>query len=234
MEISTIWLVKLLLAHMVSDFWLQPDKWVKDREQHKIKSKYLYLHILVTGSTALLFVGPLYWLPVLTITLLHGLTDLAKSYIRPTFVIFLADQAVHLVTILLVWLIVFPQQQFNISEFGAFYNSSKFWVFAAGIFFLTFPSSIIIGKATSFWHVPPGLKNAGKYIGIIERILICILVYQNQYEAIGLLITGKSILRYDSRHEEEKTEYLLIGTFLSIFIAFAIGLALKFLANDYR
>jgi len=227
MEFSIVWLLKLLLAHLVSDFWLQPDKWVKDKAVHKIKSRYLYWHILVTGITALLFVGLNYWFVVLTITMVHALTDLLKSYTRPTFVSFLIDQAVHLITIILSWLVIFPQHQPDMQTLANFYQNSRFWIFAAGIFFLTVPSSTIIGKATSYWHVPAGLKNAGKYIGMIERVLICLMVYQGQYEAIGLLVTGKSILRYDSRHEEEKTEYLLVGTFLSIFIAFIIGLGLK-------
>ena len=227
MENSIIWLIKLLLAHLISDFWWQPSKWVKDKEQRKIRSKYLYLHILVTGITALLFVGPAYWQVVLVITILHGLIDLAKAYIKPNFLNFIIDQAAHVLVIIISWLFVFDKHRPGMQEVVNFYQSSHFWIFAAAIFFLTLPSSIIIGQATKQWAVPAGLKNAGKYIGIIERVLICLLVYQGHYEAIGLLITGKSILRYNRSNEEVKTEYLLIGTLLSLFIAFAVGLALK-------
>lgn len=227
MENSIIWLIKLLLAHFVTDFWWQPAKWVKDKEQRKIKSKYLYLHILVTGVTALLFVGPAYWKAVLIITITHGLIDLAKAYAKPTFVNFIIDQAAHIFVIVISWLFVFDKQRPDMQQVLSFYEHSNFWIFAAAIFFLTLPSSIIIGQATKQWAVPEGLKNAGKYIGIIERVLICLLVYQGHYEAIGLLITGKSILRYNSSNAEVKTEYLLIGTLLSLFIAFAVGLALK-------
>jgi predicted neutral ceramidase superfamily lipid hydrolase len=227
MENSIIWLIKLLLAHLISDFWWQPSKWVKDKEQRKIRSKYLYLHILITGITALLFVGPAYWQVVLLITIIHGAIDLAKSYTKPSFLNFIIDQIAHLLVIIISWLIVFDKHQPGMQEVINFYQSSNFWIFAAAAFFLTLPSSIIIGQATKQWAVPAGLKNAGKYIGIIERVLICLLVYQGHYEAIGLLITGKSILRYNSSNEEVKTEYLLIGTLLSLFIAFAMGLALK-------
>lgn len=233
MIISIIWLVKLLLAHFISDFWWQPSAWVKDKERRKIRSRYLYLHIFVTGATALLFIGFQYWQVVLIITLVHGIVDLIKTYIKPTFISFLTDLAVHVLVILISWVVVFNQYSPDMQAIRVFYQSSKLWLFAAGIFFLTFPSSIIIGKATSFWNVAAGLKNAGKYIGIIERIIIFILVYQGQYEAIGLLITGKSILRYNSTHEEEKTEYLLIGTFLSIFIAFIVGLTLQIAVKGF-
>jgi magnesium-transporting ATPase (P-type) len=227
MEVSVIWLVKLILAHLVSDFWWQSAKWVRDREERKIRSQYLYLHILVTGATALLFLGFTYWKIVLFIAILHGLTDLLKSYLKANFTYFVIDQLLHLLVIFLSWIMVFDEHRPNIQTLINFYQNGRFWVFATAVFFLTIPASIIIGYATKQWAVPAGLKNAGKYIGIIERLIICVLVYLGQYEAIGLLITGKSILRYNSTNEEAKTEYLLVGTLLSISIAFAVGFVLK-------
>lgn len=52
--------IKLILAHFIGDFLLQPDKWVAHKETHKHKSKFLYGHILVhTGALILV-------LPILT------------------------------------------------------------------------------------------------------------------------------------------------------------------------
>jgi hypothetical protein len=190
------------------------------------------LHILVTGFTALVLLGLPYWPVVLFITLSHGVIDLIKSYTEKSFRNFLIDQVLHIAMIVISWMWTFGQHRPDMAAVHAFYNSSEFWVVAAAVVFLTTPSSIIIAQATRQWVVPAGLKNAGKYIGIIERILICLLVYQGHYEAIGLLITGKSILRYNSNNEEVKTEYLLVGTLLSIFIAFAAGLMLKFVLQQ--
>jgi hypothetical protein len=39
--------IKLLIAHIIGDFVLQPDSWVKDKKTNKHKSKFLYLHGLV-------------------------------------------------------------------------------------------------------------------------------------------------------------------------------------------
>jgi hypothetical protein len=39
--------VKLLLAHLLGDFLLQPTLWVLDKEK-KHKSKYLYIHTFYT------------------------------------------------------------------------------------------------------------------------------------------------------------------------------------------
>ena len=48
-------LTKLLLAHLIGDFFLQPQKWVKDKEQNAFKSTKLYLHVLIHVSlTALI------------------------------------------------------------------------------------------------------------------------------------------------------------------------------------
>lgn len=39
---AMILFVKLFLAHLLGDFLLQPTAWVKDKEQHKHRSLYLY------------------------------------------------------------------------------------------------------------------------------------------------------------------------------------------------
>ena len=65
--------------------------------------------------------------------------------------------------------------------------------------------------------------NAGALIGTIERWLILISVYLQCYEALGLLIAAKSIIRF-SEKDTAKTEYVLAGTLMSIFIAVLAGL----------
>ena len=65
--------------------------------------------------------------------------------------------------------------------------------------------------------------NAGALIGNIERWLILVFVYLGRYDALGLLIAAKSIIRF-SDSQTNKTEYVLAGTLLSIFIAVLCGL----------
>ena len=52
-----------------------------------------------------------------------------------------------------------------------------------------------------------------------------IFVYMQHYEALGLLIAAKSIIRFSDK-ETSRTEYVLAGTLLSIFIAVVTGLVL--------
>lgn len=231
MDSSIIWLIKILLAHLLSDFLLQPASWIKSRYANGLRSQYLYYHVGVTGLAAILLVGIGFWLPVALLTVLHGAIDVIRCRFKDNFRNLLLDQAAHLVVIGVTWLVLFSENLPSVARLADFYTGSRAWAFIAGFFFLTYPSSIIIKRATETWNVSQGLKNAGKYIGMIERVLICILVYMGQFEAIGLLITGKSILRYDSTHEEKKTEYLLVGTLLSVFLAIATGMLLKTLAG---
>ncbi|MEL6355709.1 MAG: DUF3307 domain-containing protein, partial [Bacteroidota bacterium] len=42
-----ILIVKLLLAHFIADFALQPDSWIVDKQAKKWRSSKLYWHILI-------------------------------------------------------------------------------------------------------------------------------------------------------------------------------------------
>ena len=67
------------------------------------------------------------------------------------------------------------------------------------------------------------IANNGLRIGIFERIIILTFVILGQYEAIGFLITGKSLLRFASKDESLKSEYVLLGTMMSYAITIIIG-----------
>ncbi|MBN2853101.1 MAG: DUF3307 domain-containing protein [Clostridia bacterium] len=62
-------------------------------------------------------------------------------------------------------------------------------------------------------------NNAGRFIGTIERIIILILLSIGQYSSIGLVLTAKSIARYDKiSKEKDFADYYLLGTLLSTLI----------------
>lgn len=70
------------------------------------------------------------------------------------------------------------------------------------------------------------LPNAGKVIGNAERILTLIFILLGQYAAIGFLMAAKSLLRF-AEGDKAKSEYVLVGTLLSFFMAVAIGVIIK-------
>lgn len=69
--------------------------------------------------------------------------------------------------------------------------------------------------------------HTGKWIGILERIAILILIPLDQWAAVGLLLTAKSIARHKNMEDKAYAEYYLIGTLLSFIIAVAGGLLIS-------
>ena len=233
-----IWLIKLILAHLLTDFVFQPGHWIESRNKKHFQSPYLYLHGLITAVTALLLVGIRYWWVVLIILVTHILIDGWKSYRPIKTKYFLIDQCLHLLVLLVCWYFIFLNTEDLIAAWDII-NTPKILVFTTAYVFISFPAGILIGQLTKKWREQiadaPALGNAGKWIGIIERVVILTLVFNHQYEAIGLLIAAKSLLRFSEANRPEiKTEYLLIGTLISITIAILTGLiALKLLSIDF-
>lgn len=237
MDEYIIWLVKMILAHLLSDFILQPRSWIESRNARHFSSPELYLHGLVTAITALLLVGFQYWLAILVIMVTHILIDGWKSYKGHDVKYFFLDQLFHLTVILACWYVIFLYPD-DIRAAWEEINHKNTIVLITAYVFISFPAGIMISQATRKWRdkIVDGttLGNAGKWIGIMERVIILTLVIQNQYEAIGLLIAAKSLLRFNEANRPEiKTEYLLIGTLISISLAILTGLvALKLISID--
>lgn len=64
----------------------------------------------------------------------------------------------------------------------------------------------------------------GKWIGILERILITILICLNQFTSIGFIIAVKSLARFKMMENKIFSEYYLIGTLLSLTYTFVLYL----------
>jgi hypothetical protein len=229
---STIWLIRVICSHLVADFILQPGSWVDERRRLHFRSPRLYLHSLIAGLMALLLAGMAYWPYAVVILVTHFFIDSWKSFrpLKPVY--FFIDQGLHVLVILGCWYAAFfdPSTVFQLLDKAAV--NQRTWVIATAFLFLSFPAGIAIGQMTRrFSEGLPGgegLANAGKWIGILERMLILIFMIQDQYGAIGLLITAKGLLRFsESDRQEEKTEYVLIGTLLSVLMAIVTGLVVK-------
>jgi len=70
-------------------------------------------------------------------------------------------------------------------------------------------------------------RQAGRYIGIMERLIILTLAVIQAYTAIGLVLAVKSIARFKELEEREFAEYYVMGTLLSMFLAVLGGLAIN-------
>lgn len=224
-------LVKLILAHLIGDFFLQPTSWVKDKERKKLKSGKLYLHVLI--HVVLIFIVFLsfnVWKTALSIGVLHLIIDASKSLFQTkknARILFFADQVLHFGSIVFVWHLFF-KGYLDIS----YLNDVKTWFLIVGVLFLSLPTSIIMKVIIAKWlpesddESPKSLQNAGKYIGILERVLIFVFILTNHFEAVGFLLAAKSIFRFGDlkeAHDLKLTEYVLIGTLLSFGIAIVVS-----------
>ena len=222
-----IYLIKLIIAHLIGDFFLQPNAWVKDKERKKLKSTKLYLHVMI--HVALIFVIFLsfdVWKTALTIGIIHLIIDALKSIFQThknARILFFADQVLHFSSIVVVWHLFYKGSL----DIG-FLNDPNTWVLISGALFLTMPTSIVMKVIIAKWipdnqpDSPKSLENAGKYIGILERTLIFLFILTNHFEAVGFLLAAKSIFRFGDlkeKHDLKLTEYVLIGTLLSFGLA---------------
>lgn len=129
---------------------------------------------------------------------------------------FLIDQLLHIIVILVCWLFTFRDWNFVRSFWQKMNTDQHYWIVLTAFVFLTSPAGILIGQLTRQWSKKiddpeNSLANAGKWIGIG-----------------GLLIAAKGIIRFSEKDRQEvKTEYLVIGTLVSIGIAILTGLVVK-------
>jgi hypothetical protein len=225
----TIWLTKLLLSHLLTDFLLQKSKWIANRNKNHFASRSLYIHTLITAGLAWLFIGWNYWLVAIIIFITHTIIDGLKSYTPDDPTYFLIDQALHLLVIFACWWFTFydfSDLKINWKEIS---ENTNLWIKFTAFFFVTWPCGYLVGQLTKKWRAnlpdSEGLANAGKWIGILERIMILTLALFDQYESVGLLIAAKGIIRFNENNRtEQKTEYLVIGTLISLALAIATGL----------
>ncbi|AZQ45219.1 DUF3307 domain-containing protein [Nonlabens ponticola] len=226
-------LIKLIIAHLIGDFFLQTDKSVQKKEAEKLKSVSLYIHVLLHGLLSWIALWNIeLWYIALFIMLSHLVVDVAKLYLtnkKNKRWLFLLDQVAHIATLVIAWLWL---SNFNIVMPSL--SSMHFWAFIAGMLFLTAPVSIALKTFFTRWKLDPrkvgvdSLKNAGKWIGMIERLLVFVFIVAGHFEAVGFLLAAKSVFRFGDLNRESNmklTEYVLIGTLLSFGIAILTGLA---------
>lgn len=224
-------LLSLLSAHVIGDFYLQSDKYCKQKEQLKIKSPFLYIHSVIIGLLSWAFVPFVdFGIFALIIGGAHLLIDTMKTYMRKGLYLFLIDQFAHII------ILCFISCQY-VSSFYLpiqiidFYSTLSIPLFVFAVLCCLKPTNILIKLILDKYKIGnaescKSIKNAGGLIGNIERILAMLFVLIGQYEAIGFIVAAKSLLRFKET-DTAKTEYVLAGTLLSFGIATAIGIIVK-------
>ena len=229
-------LILQLLAHLVSDFYLQTEKSCKSKADNAFKSRHLYIHALITFALAWLFslsVG--FWWAALLIAALHLIIDGLKSVCKNLKGAFFIDQLLHLAVIVAA---VVTYNKVSEVILPAWLPETKVLLWIMALVFCLRPANFIIQNIFKEAKISipdsgneQSLPNAGRVIGNVERMLTLVFVMLGQFEAIGFLLAAKSLLRFRET-DTVKSEYVLVGTLLSFGIAILMGVAVKLLIES--
>ena len=158
------------------------------------------------------------------------------KYKRNDLWIFLADQIAHIAIIIVgafIWFSVNKDWKLPECLQGFVINHPLRLKTMVGLLLALKPANILILLILETCKVnlyptkndEHGNFHSGELIGWLERGLILLFVILSQYEAIGFLIAAKSILRFNETSKgDEKSEYVLTGTLLSLAIALCLGI----------
>ncbi|MFC3034681.1 DUF3307 domain-containing protein [Pseudoalteromonas fenneropenaei] len=240
----TILFLSLLLSHLIADFHWQPYTWVQDRNRYHFRSRKLRWHCAIHTIVGFMVLASwthyvgwqeyIYaaWL-ALIIGLSHFVIDVAKSYSSGNTLAFLLDQAAHIMV--LMWVSVL---MLDISLAALLLKPqsplAEILVVVIGYALVVNPCSVFISITLEKWPWlrPPSdsLPKAGHYIGVLERILILTFVLLGEFTAVGFVLAAKSIFRFGdltASKEKQLTEYVMLGTLLSVVTTVLIGIAVR-------
>ena len=241
---ATLTFLQLYAAHLIADFLLQPD-WVI-RHKTTLRGSAAHAAIHVACGCVLINVG-LNWtmvVGILGLSAFHALIDLAKAKLETDgWIAFVVDQSIHLLSIIVVALLLssIPLQVIQDAALNALRDKEAYLLVGAYVA-IVFGGGYLVQKITQSFlatiedtvkTAKPGLPNAGRYIGWVERTLVLTLVLSGVNEGVGFLLAAKALVRYPEIKEDVKghfAEYFLIGTLTSIGLALGGGLVV----NDLR
>jgi Protein of unknown function (DUF3307) len=238
-----------LLAHLLGDFPLQSSRLRLAKCKSRVGAYFGHgvVHLLVLVLCVGIFTGSVwlttfrFWMVSMVYVAAHLVIDRTKQGLvnrlglANSSSVFLADQLVHVGTIAgLAWMVSCPswmsvKTQFTwtpatgdrVLEAGIVYVAVVF-VGGYAIRYLTRNLTADIKKPG---ETEEQVKNAGMYIGWLERFLVMTAILVQSPSMVGLILTGKSIARFPEL-KERFAEYFLIGTLLSIGLAVIGGLVL--------
>ena len=221
----------LLTIHILADFYFQSQKTAQEKQS---KILPLVLHGLLYLQIALMFIC-LFWstdlmLYALGLAGLHFLIDLLKFFYcqrkQWTPKVYIIDQLCHLFSIAALSIVaIYQNLSFSlIPELNEFFvktavNFEEFFSILTLVLLLGKPASLTIRILLRNFrpdNEDNNKKSAGAIIGILERIIILVFLSIQQYSAIGLVLTAKSVARYNKISEDQQfAEYYLLGTLMS-------------------
>lgn len=234
----------IILGHIIGDFYVQTDKIAENK---KSSIKYMLLHcmiytIIVGACFYILNKSIVEMIKISSFILLsHLIIDLIKMKCdkklnRYEYMIFIVDQAVHIIILFSIFYMVKNNlcNQINGNSIINGLDIRTCITTAFAVLICWKPAAILISLV--FKVIPKTVEQAdetmenessnenegvriGSWIGILEREIILMLGLLGQYGAIGFVLTAKSLARFKQLENKSFAEKYLVGTLLSAFIA---------------
>lgn len=222
----------LVCAHLLADFIFQTD-WMVRRKRNPL---ILLLHVAIHGAVTYALIGGL-WPVALLAALSHLVIDIIKTYALPDRLLtYFGDQIAHLLALgaISLWL----PGAFGLGSASGLIDPALYVLvsgaiastLAAGpamrLLMMRFPLPLDPATDTAKPTSTVGLPDAGRMIGLLERLLIFTLMMIDQPGAVGFLIAAKSVLRFDTVSQgRSASEYVIIGTLASFTWAILAAIA---------
>ena len=222
-------ILKLLICHLLGDFVLQPSRWVNHKTKYKFRSPFLYFHVFIHAMLlfAFLYMEPqisyVIWILPISHLLIDGIKLEIQNKIGSSWA-FVLDQLAHLIIIFIV-----VNVKFAITiDVWAILANKRILLCCLSLLLISYVSAIVIKILLGKWRIEESVTNeAGKYIGILERLFVFAFIVFDFWSGIGFLIAAKSVFRFsdiNNANDRNLTEYIVIGTFLSFGISMLVAI----------
>lgn len=217
-------------CHLIGDYYLQSDQMAEEKQQDK---KTLFLHMFVyilpfyfiwiVEGMLVKFKWELFFI-ITVIGIVHALIDYMKYVVQKRNIVkkdvcYVVDQLLHIMILLIF-------SQFSMGNLNLLYQLGDNGVVL--IKWITYILIILKPANITFKELYAKMKDnkdvdtrkAGAKIGSMERLLIALFLFLQQYSAAALVLTAKSITRYNKISTEPNfAEYYLIGTLYSLIVS---------------
>ncbi|WP_336018129.1 DUF3307 domain-containing protein [Fusobacterium polymorphum] len=234
----------LISIHLLADFLFQTSAY---SEKKRKKLKPLLLHCFIYFIVFEILLLPILqfkkaFLLGMIISVLHFLINFIKNKLEKSFPqrrlqiwIFSINQLIHFALLIgMNYIFNLENSVSNLYIKLQEYENFKIIILYIFVFSIIFePASVFIRKL--FTSISPKTSpkenleelKAGNIIGKLERIIIAILLLNNQFGVIGFVLTAKSIARFKQMENRDFAEKYLIGTLTSFLIVLVTVLILK-------
>ena len=234
----------LISIHLLADFLFQTSAY---SEKKRKKLKPLFLHCFIYFIVFEIVLLPILQLKKaillgMIISTCHFLINFTKNKLEKSFPqrklqiwIFSINQLIYFALLIgMNYIFNLENSVSNLYIKLQEYENFKTIILYISVFSIIFePASVFIRKLftsiSSKTYPKENLEElkAGNIIGKLERIIIAILLLNNQFGVIGFVLTAKSIARFKQMEDKNFAEKYLIGTLTSFLIVLITVLILK-------